>query len=187
MRLQVSLSGTYSRCTMTGLAALVLLAATPGYAQVSCKLLQPAELESALKEWAAGGTATKSSGTTDNSSGRAYDLCHSEIVRPGQGNLQINVVLVKNLPMSGSDFIRGRNADLARESQWKVKGARFEEKTVGKAMCTLYGRPGVPARSACAIPRANGFVEVEVIAPSLKEIPSIDAVATLVQKANSRL
>ena len=154
---------------------------------MSCKLLQPAELESTLKEWAAGGKTAKFSGSTDNSSGIAFDTCSSEIVRPGQGNLQVTVVVVKNLPMSGGDAIRTRNAALAREGQWKVKGAQFEEKTVGKAMCTLYGRPGVAAHSVCAIPSANGYVEVEVIAPSQKEIPSMDAVGTLVQKANSRL
>ena len=187
MRLQALLSSTYSRWTVTGLAALVLLAADPAHAQVSCKLLQPAELELALKEWAAGGNATKFSGSTDNSSGISFDTCRSEIVRPGQGNLQITVVVVKNLPMSGGDAIRTRNAGLAREGQWKVKGAQFEEKTAGKAMCTLYGRPEVPAHSVCSIPGANGYVEVEVIAPSQKEIPSMDAVGTLVQKANSRL
>ncbi len=187
MRLRALLSSTYSRWTMTGLSALVMLAAAPAYAQVSCKLLQPGELESALKDWAAGGKATKFSGSADNSSGIAFDTCHSEIVRPGQGNLQITVVVVKNLPMSGDDAIRTRNAGLAREGQWKVPGAQFAEKKVGKAMCTLYGRPGVPAYSVCAIPGANGYVEVEVIAPSQKEIASMDAVGTLVQKANSRL
>jgi len=187
MRLRALLSSTYSRWTMTGLAALVLAAAGPVYAQVSCKLLQPAELESALKEWAAGGKATQFSGSTDNSSGIAFDTCRGEIVRPGQGNLQITVVVAKNLPMSGSDAIRTRNAGLAREGQWKVKGAQFEEKTVGKAICTRYGRPGVAAHSVCAIPGANEYVEVEVIAPSQKEIASMDAVGTLVQKANSRL
>ena len=89
--------------------------------------------------------------------------------------------------MSGGDAIRTRSAGLAREGQWKVKGAQFEEKTVRKAMWTLHGRPGVPAHSVCAISGANGYVEVEVIAPSQKEIPSMDAVGTLVQKANSRL
>ena len=88
--------------------------------------------------------------------------------------------------MSGADALRTRNAGLAREGQWKVKGAQFEERSVGKAMCTLYGRPGVPAHSVCAIPGANGYVEVDVIAPSQKEIPSMDAVGALVQKANSR-
>ena len=186
MRSQVLRSSTHSRWTMTGLAALVLLAASPAYAQVSCKLLQPAELESALKEWSAGGKATTFSGASDNSSGIAFDTCHSEIVRPRQGNLQITVVVVTNLPMSGGDAIRTRNLALAREGQWKVKGAQFEEKTVGQAVCTLCGRPGVPASSVCAIPGAKGYVEVEVIAPSQKDVPSMDAVATLVQKAKSR-
>ncbi len=111
----------------------------------------------------------------------------SEIVRPHQGNLQITVVVVRNLPMDGGDAIRTRDAGLAREGQWKVKGAQFEQKTVGKSICTLYGRPSVAAHSVCAIPRAKGYVEVELIAPTQREIPSMDAVGALVQKANSRL
>ena len=47
-------SPTSSRWTMTELTLLAVLAAIPARAQVSCKLLQPAELETALKEWAAG-------------------------------------------------------------------------------------------------------------------------------------
>ena len=172
---------------MAGLAALAVMAATPADAQVACKLLQPAEVESALKEWAAGGKATKFSGATDNSSGVSLDTCQSEIVRPGQGNLQIAVVVVKNLPMSGDDGLRVQNAALAREGQWKAKGAQFEQKTVGKAICTRYGRPGVASHSVCAIPGGNGYVEVNVVAPSQQEIPSMDAVGTLVQKAHSRL
>ena len=187
MRSQALLSSSCSPWTMTGLAVLVLLAATPAYAQVSCRLLQPAELESTMKEWAAGGKATKFSGVTDSSSGIAFDTCRSEIVRPGQGNLQITVAVVKNLPMTGSDAIRTRNAALAREGGRKDKGALFEEKTVGKSFCTRYGRPSVAAHSVCAIPRGTEYVEVEVIAPSLKELPSMDAVGGLVQKANSRL
>jgi hypothetical protein len=108
-------------------------------------------------------------------------------VRPGQGNLQITVAVVRNLPLIGEDAVRMRNAGLARERQWEVKGAQFEEKRAGKAMCTSYGRPGVPAHSECDIPSANGYVEVEVIAPSQKEMASMDAVGTLVQKAKSRL
>ena len=161
------------------LAVLVFAVVTPAHAQVACKLLQPAELESALKEWALGGKATQFSGSPANSGGTAFDICHSEIVRPGQGNLQVTVVIVKNLPMDGGDAIRTRNADSAREGQWKVRGAQFEQKTVGKAICTLSGRPAVAAHSVCAIPRAMGYVEVEVIAPSQKEVPSMDAVGTL--------
>jgi len=187
MRPLALLSRGCPRWAITALAVVVFLATTPAHAQVSCTLLQPAELESALKEWAAGGKATKFSGAIDSSSGISLDGCSSEIVRPGLGNLQIRVVVTKNLPMSGSDAILARNAGLAREQQWKVKGAQFEGKTVGRAICTRYGRPGVPGHSVCTIPSAKGYVEVEVIAPSQKEIPSMDAVGTLVQKANGRL
>ena len=89
--------------------------------------------------------------------------------------------------MDGGEAIGTRNAASARERQWKVTGAQFEQKTVGKAICTMYGRPGIPAHSVCSIPRAKGYVEVEVIAPTQKEVPSMDAVGTLVQKANGRL
>src|SRR5678815_5120019 len=68
-------------------AAIVFLHVGAAHAQVSCKLLQKAELESALAEWAKGGKATELAGATDDSSGIAYDTCHSEIVRPGHGNL----------------------------------------------------------------------------------------------------
>ena len=180
-------SSSYSRWAAAGLAVLVFLLVTPAHAQVACKLLQPAELESALKEWASGGKATKFSGSTANSGAIVMDTCRSEIVRPRQGNLQVTVLIIKNHPMDGGDAIRTRNAGLAREGQWKVKGAQFEQKTVGKAICTLSGRPGVAATSVCAIPRGKGYVEVQVIAPSQKEIPSMDAVGTLVQTANSRL
>jgi hypothetical protein len=176
-----------SRSKAAWFAALVFVTVGPAQAQVTCKLLQSAELESTLKEWASGGKATAFSGATDDSSGISFDTCGSEIVRPGQGNLQISVVFAQNLPMKGEDAIRTRNAALAREEQWKGTGAQFEEKTVGKAMCTHYGRPSVPAHAVCAIPRGKAYVEVEVIAPSLKEVASMDAVAALVQMANGRL
>jgi hypothetical protein len=179
-------SNSYPRWTIGGLAVLVFLLVTPARAQVACKLLQPAELESALKEWASGGKAAQFSGSTANSGGIVLDSCRSEIVRP-RGNLQVTVAIIKNHPMDGGDAIRARYAALAREDQWKMKGARFEQKKVGEATCILYGRPAVPAHSACAIPRAKGYVEVQVIAPSQKEVPSMDAVGMLAQKAISRL
>lgn len=182
MRSQASFSSGCSRWAIAGLAVLVFLVVTPARAQTACKLLQPAELESALK----GGKATKFSGSTAKSSGITTDSCRSEIVRP-QGNLQVTVAIVKDYPMEGVDAIRSRNAALAREAQWKVKGAQLEQKTVGQAICILYGRPAVPAHSACAIPRAKGYVEVHVIAPSQKEVASMDTVGALVQKAISRL
>ena len=39
----------------------------------------------------------------------------------------------------------------------------------------------------CAIPRGNGYVEVEVRPPTQKEMASMDAVGALVLKANTRL
>ena len=62
-----------------------------------------------------GGKATKFSGATDTSSGMSLDACHSEIVRPGKGNLQITVNVLQNLPMDGGEAIRTRNAGLARD------------------------------------------------------------------------
>jgi hypothetical protein len=180
----------YSHWTITGLAVLVFLVITPAHAQepsLACKLLQPAELESALKEWALGGKAGKSSGATAVTPNMSLDTCHTEIVRPGHGNLQVNVHIVKNLPEDGGGFIRRRNGDLSRQGQWKVMGAQFEQKTVGNAMCTMAGRPNVAATTVCSIPRGKGYVEVEVIAPTQKEMASVDAVGALVQKANSRL
>ncbi len=68
-----------------------------------------------------------------------------------------------------------------------MAGARLEQRTVGKAMCTSAGRPSVPAFTRCTIPRSKGYVEVEVTAPNLKEVPSMETVSALVQKANTRL
>jgi len=169
------------------LLLLFLFSSLVAQAQVACKLLQPGELESVLKEWALGGKATKFSGSTYNAGSTAFDLCTSEIVRPRKGNLQITVVIVNSLPMEGGEAIRTRNAELARQGQWKVKGAQFEQKTVGKAMCTLAGRLRGSASSVCAIPRGNGYVEVEVRAPTLEETPSMDAAGALLQTANGRL
>jgi len=88
--------------------------------------------------------------------------------------------------MDGGDLIRTRNGALSREGQWKTTGAQFEQKTVGSALCTRYGRPSVATHAVCAIPRGKGYVEVDVRAPALQDLASIDAVAALVQKANTR-
>ena len=176
----------YLHRAMTGFAVLVFLVTTPAHALepsvVACKLLQPAEIESAL----GGKAVTKFSGWAVNEP-RAYDHCSVEIARPGMaGTLGVTILIVKNLPMDGGDFIRMSNAAAARQGQWKVKGAQFEEKTVGNAICTMSGRPNVAAHTVCSIPRARGYVEVKVKAPSQKEMASMDAVRTLVQKAYTR-
>ena len=98
----------------------------------------------------------------------------------------VAITVVTNLPMDGQDGIVGRNTGTARETQWKVAGAKLEQKTVGKAMCIMTGRPSVPSHTTCSIPRGKGYVEVDVIA-DVNELASIDTVAALVQKAVSRL
>ena len=177
----------YLHRAMTGFAVLVFLVTTPAHAQepsvVACKLLQLAEIESAL----GGKATTKLSGVSLNERGIAMDICSVGIARPAtDGRLSVTIKIVKNLPMDGGDHIRLNNTATARQGQWKVKGAQFEEKTVGNAICTLSGRPNVPAHSVCSIPRARGYVEVDVKAPSQKEMASMDAVRTLVQKAYTR-
>ena len=177
----------YLHRAMTGFAVLVFLVTTPAHAQepsvVACKLLQLAEIESAL----GGKATTKLSGVSLNERGIAMDICSVGIARPAtDGRLSVTIKIVKNLPMDGGDHIRLNNTATARQGQWKVKGAQFEEKTVGNAICTLSGRPNVPAHSVCSIPRGRGYVEVEVKSPSQKEMASMDAVRTLVQKAYTR-
>ena len=130
---------------------------------------------------------TKFSGSSQNVQDMVLDECSVEISGPGQNGIRrVGISIVKNLPMDGGEAIRTRNAGTAREPQWKVKGARLEEKTVGNAICIMFGRPGVVGHSTCRIPRAKGYVEVDVTAP-VQEMLSMDAVATLVQKAVTRL
>jgi hypothetical protein len=87
--------------------------------------------------------------------------------------------------MDGADAIRIRNTGTAREQQWKVPGARLEQKTVGTAICILSGRPNAGGNSICSIPRGKGYVEVDVTG-SVQELPSLEAVGALVQKAAAR-
>src|SRR5262245_11627958 len=106
---------------IVAIAGLVLVAG-PTHAQgtsSACKLLQPAEIESALKEWASGGKAGGSTGESANSGGITMETCHSEIVR-SNGNLVVNVIVVKNHPMNGDDFIKMRNEAASREGRWKA-------------------------------------------------------------------
>ena len=171
--------------TMNGLAVLGLLTITPADAQkpsLACKLLQPAEIESAL-----GGKAVQKSSDIANNGGIAMDICNVEITRQaGTGPLVVTIQILTNLPMDGGDMLRIRNRGVGSEPQWKGAGAQFEEKTVGNTICTRYGRPGVPAHSVCSIPRAKGYVEVDVQSPGQQDMASMDAVRTLAEKAVTR-
>src|SRR5262249_25226655 len=71
----------FSRWAIARFAVLASLIPLPASAQEACKLLQPAELESALRDWSSGGKAGKSTGAVNNSSGILLDTCHTEIVR----------------------------------------------------------------------------------------------------------
>lgn len=147
-------------------------------------MLEVTEIESAL-----GGKAAKSpSGATHSDPSMAMDTCSVEIKVPGKGgNRTVGILIIKNLSMDGAEAVRIRNGARARESQWKVPGARLEEKTFGNAICTLYGRPNIAAHSTCAIPRGRGYLEVDVTTPNLDESVPMDTVRALVQKGATRL
>ena len=166
------------------LLVVVLVPVAPAQAQppVACTLLQLGEIESAL----GGKASTKPSGASQNVSGMALDTCSVELAVPGQtGVRKATINVMKDLPMDAGDLLRARNGGTARESQWKGTGVRLEQKTVGNAICIMAGRPGVVGHSICSIPRAKEFVEVDVTAP-VQELPSLDIVGALVQKAATR-
>ena len=162
----------------------VLVLVAPAHAQpsVACTLLQVGEIESAL----GGKASTKLSGESQNVPGMALDTCSVELAVPGQtGVRKATINIVKDLPMEAGELLRARNGGTAREGQWKGTGVRLEQKTVGNAICIMAGRPGVVGHSICSIPRAKEFVEVDVTAP-VQELPSLDTVGALVQKAATR-
>jgi hypothetical protein len=149
----------------------------------ACGLLQVAELEAAI----GGKVSTQPSGSAQNASGMALDECSLVLSGPGRTHVHpVSIRVVKDLPMDAGDAIKVRNAGTASEQQWKVKGARLEQATVGGATCILAGRPDVASHTTCSIPRGTGYVEVEVVG-SVEELPPMDTVGKLVQKANSRL
>jgi outer membrane translocation and assembly module TamA len=176
-------SSSFSLC---GLAAISILLAAPAHAQkpaASCKLLPVAEIEAAL-----GAKAPKGpSGDVQSVPGMSLDVCSVEVPRqPKVGMHVVRVSIVQGLSADGDTLIRTRNAGEAREKQWTVAGARLEQKTIGKAQCILAARPGIPGHTSCAMPRGNGYVEVDVRAPLQDMIP-LETVNALLQKAFSRL
>ena len=168
-----------------GFATVVVLLAlvTPARAQpsVACALLQIGEIESAL----GGKASTKLSGGSQNVPGMAIDTCSVELGVGQNGVRKATINIVRDLPMDAGELLRARNGGTAREGQWKGTGVRFEQKTVGNAICILAGRPEVVGHSICSIPRAKTYVEVDVTAP-VQELPSLDTVGALVQKAATR-
>jgi hypothetical protein len=165
------------------LFVVVLVLVAPAHAQpsVACTLLQVGEIETAL----GGKASTKLSGERQNVPGMAIDTCSVELGVGQNGVRKATINIVKDLPMDAGELLRARNGGTAREGQWKGAGVRFEQKTVGNAICIMAGRPGVVGHSICSIPRAKEFVEVDVTAP-VQELPSLDTVGALVQKAATR-
>ncbi|MER3446645.1 MAG: hypothetical protein C4291_07270 [Candidatus Dadabacteria bacterium] len=135
----------------------------------ACKLLQPAELESAL-----GGKAGKFADLGDGS------MCYEQI-----GSLK---VLIRTGKRQGDeDGVREwRAIELAR-----AQGFQIEVKTDGELTCSTYIPPAsksqVGFNTTCSILHAGRVIAVEVTAPSQKEMASMDVVRKLAQKVFTRL
>ncbi len=167
------------------LATLSLLSLSPASAQQAssaCKLLQGSEIEMALGRK----LAAPPVGEAQNVPGMAVDVCTVQLSGPTHPSIRtVTIAIVKDLPMDGLTAIQVRNQGTAREAQWKVTGAHLEQKTIGKALCILSGRPNVAGHSICTVPRGKAYVEVDVQA-SVQDLPTMDVVDGLVEKALAR-
>lgn len=172
--------------TTIGLALVTVASFTPALAQQpssACKLLQVAEIESAI-----GGKASKPpAGEKQSVPGMVLDECFVEIPSPTRNAVhRVSINIVSGLPLDGTEAISGRNGGTAREPQWKTAGARLEQETVGTAICILYGRPNVTGHTICTVPRGRGYMEVDVTG-SVQELASMATVRALLQKAITRM
>lgn len=165
------------------LAAIALFTLVPlrgQQASSACRLLQVGELEAAI----GGKASTKPAGSVQAVPGMTLDECR--VVLSGSAATHpVAIRIVSKLGMDGAQAITIRNAGTAREAQWKVAGARLEQAKVGNAFCILTGRPNVASHSTCSVPRADGYVELDVIG-DVGALPSLSTVGALVQKAVSR-
>jgi hypothetical protein len=172
-----------------GLAGLALLAASQSGAEQAqqsssaCRLLQVAELETALKVKA----TAKPSGSRESVPGTmTLDACTVVLDGPGpREKTPVSLRIVTDLPMDGGKTVQIRNKVQASEPQWKTPGARLEQGTVGSAICLLTGRPSVASHTTCSIPRGSGYVELDVIG-DVASLPSIQTVGALLVKAAAR-
>lgn len=137
----------------------------------SCRLLQPAELESAL-----GGKAT---GLQSANLGPA-DAC--------TGQVGTRTVLVRVAERRGD-----RGGAMERQGiEWaRQQGFEIDVKTDGDVTCSTFAPPAGKAQmgfnTTCSIFRGGRVVAVEVTARSRQEMASMSAVRGLVEKAWSRL
>jgi hypothetical protein len=150
----------------------VLVPLIPAQAQqppVACKLLQPAELESAL-----GGKAGKFADLGDGS------MCNGQI-----GSLK---VLIRTAQRQGDEggAKEGKGIELARSLGFQIEVKRDGELTCSTAIPPA-SKSQMGFNTTCSILHAGRVVAVEVQAPSQKEMASMDVVRKLVQKAFTRL
>jgi hypothetical protein len=159
------------------LAVAIVLQIALAHAQQpssACKLLQVAEIESAL-----GGTVKK---TPSGFSQGGIDSCTIEM-RGKSGARVITIFIAKDLPTKPA--IRAGNEGLL-EADWKDRGGRLEHKTLGNAACQTNGLPGAPWHSTCILPRGNGYIEVDVRGP-VEELVPMETVAALAELLAGRL
>lgn len=163
------------------LAVTTIGSARAGEATSACKLLTVAELEAVV-----GGKASQPPvGDKQAVPGMTLDECDVTLSAPNSVH-PVSVRVVGDIGIDGAQAIKMRNAGQAREQQWKMPGAKFEQASVGAALCVLAGRPSVASHTVCSIPRGEGYVEVEVTG-SVSDLPSMATVGALAQKAVSRL
>lgn len=151
-------------------------------ASSACRLLQVSELEAAIGGKASG---TPKGDKQSVPGAMTLDEC-SVVLKSSAETHPVSIRVVSDLPMDGSAAITARNTGASTEPQWKTAGAKYEQKTVGGALCVLAGRPNVASHTTCSIPRGKGYVELEVVG-DVGNLPSMEKVAALVQKAAARL
>jgi hypothetical protein len=145
----------------------------------ACKLLQPAELESAL-----GGKVGKLANVGSDLASAGFNTQNSPNVCSGQvGSLK---VMIRTAKREGDGTKERKGLEIARSQGWQI-----EVKSEGELTCSSAMPPPSQVQygfnTTCSILRAGRVVAVEVTAPSQKEMVSMDAVRKLVQKAASRL
>lgn len=136
----------------------------------SCRLLQPAELESAL-----GGKAA----ALKSANPGPADAC--------TGQVGTRTVLVRVAERRGD-----RGAMERQGIEWaRQQGFEVDVKTDGDVTCSTFAPPAAKAQmgfnTTCSIFRGGRVVAVEVTARSRQEMASMPAVRGLVEKAWSRL
>lgn len=151
-------------------AVAVGLAPADAGQPASCRVLQPAELESVL-----GGKATPFS----NAGAGQADFCSGQV-----GARKVLIRVAERTRPDGT--LERRGIEMARK-----QGIQVDVKTEGDLTCSTLVPPAALSQmgfnTTCSIVRGSRVVAVEVTAPSRKEMAPMDAVRRLVEKAAARL